>query len=456
MKKQVPGKCSTLVYTSGTTGKPKGVMLSHDNMVWTAFALSTAMRRGFTIDENERHISFLPLSHIAGLIVDLFLHLYYEHTVYFAKPDALQGTLLETQLWAKPTLYMSVPRVFEKFEEKIKDISSQKGEFAKSIAEWAKDKGYKNVMAQQSGESAPFGYGLAHFLVLKRIKAALGFDECRFYAFSAAPLKQSTVDFFSSLDMPVYNVFGMSEGSGPLTIQDASNFCLTEAGYPVPGTVMKIDNTDEEGKGEICFRGRNIMMGYLRNEEATKLALDTDGFIHSGDQGMKTKRGFLKVTGRIKELIITAGGENIAPLVIEEACKTVCPVISNVMAIGDARKYISALITLKVVINPENSTPTNDLIPEAQTIIHNVIGKDLKTYDECVNSPEFMKYIDDCINAANKSMVSRASHIRKYKILPKDFTIAGGEMTPTLKLKRQVAYKKYIDIIEDMYAVAKL
>jgi long-chain-fatty-acid--CoA ligase ACSBG len=178
-------------------------------------------------------------------------------------------------------------------------------------------------------------YSIANTLILSRIKQALGLDKATVFFFGAAPLKQSTIDYFASLDIPLYNVYGMSETTGATTIHSIDNFRLDSAGYALPGTDILIYNPDENGEGEICMRGRNTMMGYLKNEKATIETIDGQGFVHSGDRGRIEKDGHLKITGRIKELIITAGGENIAPVPIEDCFKANCPPCSNIMLVGE-------------------------------------------------------------------------------------------------------------------------
>jgi long-chain-fatty-acid--CoA ligase ACSBG len=202
------------------------------------------------------------------------------------------------------------------------------------------------------GKSAPFMYSVANTLILSKIKQALGLDQCTAFFFSAAPMKQSTIDYFSSLDVPIFNVYGMSETTGATTMQNVKNFRLDSAGFSVPGADLKIDNPDEHGEGEICMRGRNTMMGYLKNDKATMEAMDEQGYIKSGDKGKIMKDGHLKITGRIKELIIGAGGENIAPVPIEDNFKETCPPCSNIMVVGEQQRFMAALITFKVDVDP--------------------------------------------------------------------------------------------------------
>lgn len=191
----------------------------------------------------------------------------------------------------------------------------------RSISGWAKGYGTLNTQAKLKGVEPPFCYSIANLLVLTKIKKALGLDQCNAFFYGAAPLRQSSVDYFSSLDMTLFNIYGMSETAGGHTTQQFSKFRLDKAGFCIPGADLKIDNPDEKGEGEICMRGRNIMMGYLKNDQATMDTIDSHGYLHSGDKGKIDGDGFLQITGRIKELIITAGGENVAPVPIEDNFK---------------------------------------------------------------------------------------------------------------------------------------
>ena len=174
-------------------------------------------------------------------------------------------------------------------------------------------------------------------------------------------MKQSTIDYFASLDICMFNVYGMSETSGTTTLHTFENFRLDSAGFALPGTDLKIDNPDEKGEGEICMRGRNTMMGYLKNDQATIDTIDGKGFIHSGDRGKILPDGHLKITGRIKEIIITAGGENIAPVPIEDCFKDICPACSNIMVIGEHQKFMACLVSLKVDVDMKSGLPSHSL-----------------------------------------------------------------------------------------------
>lgn len=232
-------------------------------------------------------------------------------------------------------MFLAVPRVWEKFEEKLKEIAASKPAILQSLSGWAKGYGTLNTAAKMSKQDPPFMYSVANFIVLSNIKKALGLDQSQAFFFGAAPLKKSTIDYFASLDIVLFNVYGMSETTGAATINTFSNFKLDRCGMALPGVDVKIKNPDENGEGEILMRGRTMMMGYFKNEIATIETIDKDGYVMSGDRGRIDPEGFLQITGRIKELIITAGGENIAPVPIEDHFKVLFNACSNIMVVGE-------------------------------------------------------------------------------------------------------------------------
>lgn len=281
-------------------------------------------------------------------------------------------------------------------------------------------------------------YSLANMLILTKIKQAIGLDQAKFYFYGAAPLKQTSVDYFASLDIPLFNMYGLSETTGTTTLSYLNKFSLNHAGQQIAGSHIKITDQDEKGQGEIRIKGRHVMMGYLKNDEATKDCIDENGYFKTGDQGRIDKGGYLKITGRIKELIITAGGENVAPVPIEDNFKEACPACSNIMLLGENRRFMSALITLKVDIDMTTGLPSKDLTQDAKKWIKAETGLDLKTSDEaCVNQKVF-ESIQKAIMKTNSMSVSKAAHLKKFKLLPVDFSQPGGELTPTMKLKRKV------------------
>uniref|UniRef100_A0A8C7K037 Long-chain-fatty-acid--CoA ligase ACSBG2 n=1 Tax=Oncorhynchus kisutch TaxID=8019 RepID=A0A8C7K037_ONCKI len=430
---QKPNQCCTLIYTSGTTGQPKGVMLSHDNLTWTAFAVGRHVQLTEATKSQEIVVSYLPLSHIAAQMVDIWVTMKVGGATYFAQPDALKGSLVNTMREVRPTAFMGVPRVWEKMQEKMKSVG-------------AKSNG---AMAR-----TPVNYRLAKKLVFRKVRTALGLDRCTKCYTGAAPITKDTLEFFLSLDIPVYELYGMSESTGPHTISlpNAFLFCLPSVGKLIPGCETKIHSPDQEGNGEICFWGRHVFMGYLNQADKTEDALDAEGWLRSGDLGKHDDNGFLFVTGRIKELIITAGGENIPPVPIEDAVKEAVSLVSNAMLIGDKRKFLAMLLTIKCQVNGDTGAPEDELTPEAVELCRK-LGSNATRVSEIAGGRDRVIHaaIQEGINRVNENATSNAQRIQKWIILDQDFSITGGELGPTMKLKRPVVMKMYKEQVEHFY-----
>lgn len=444
-----PNKACCLIYTSGTTGNPKGVMLSHDNLCWTA---GKGVENAALLYASEVQLSFLPLSHIAGSLTDIYGAMACAATVYFAQPDALRGSLLGTLKEVRPTVFVGVPRVWEKMVEGIKHKSREFGFFKKKIGAWAKSVGYRTTIAEMNHEPVPGAFKIAN-IMLKNAKGELGFDRCRIFMSGAAPIMKETIEFFYGLHIPLMEVYGMSECSGPHTVCSLDRFRTSSVGTEIPGVQTKLADKDEEGNGEVRMYGRHVFMGYLDEEEKTKETFDEELYLMSGDIGKKDKDGFLFITGRKKELIITAGGENIAPVPIEDTVKECLPCVSNCILIGDKRKFLSMLITLKVDVNMDTLEPTDNLTAvtvdwvKAQGSGATKVSDILDHKDAIV-----LKAIQKGIDKANERAISRAQKIQKWSILPRDFSIPGGELGPTMKLRRPIVHKMYAKTIDAFYA----
>lgn len=444
MDAQLPGHCCTLIYTSGTTGPPKAVMISHDNFTWTSYNVLETL---YGVTDAERSVSFLPLSHVAAQLLDIHVPMFLGSQVSFAGPDALKGALVETLREIRPTFFFGVPRVWEKIMEKMREIGASTTGFKKVLATWAKGKGAKKTERFQFGGDGrkSLSFRLANRVILSKIKEALGLDQCRYCFTGAAPVSVECLSFFGSLDIPIYEIFGQSECTGPHSINLPGKWKIGSIGNPLPATKTRIDPHN----GEIRYAGRHIFMGYLNNEAATNDTL-IDGWLHSGDVGQFDEDGFLAITGRIKELIITAGGENIPPVLIEDALKAELPAISNVMVIGDKRKFLTFICTFRVQMDADGN-PSN-LLDRAALSVAAEIGSPATTVEEAKKCDKFHKYITDGMKRANAKSTSRAQCVQKFIVLDRDFSIGGGELTPTLKLKRSVVEKAYIDLIDEMYA----
>lgn len=444
-------ECCTLIYTSGTTGNPKGVMLSHDNITWTARTVSKMINPNCG---EEVLVSYLPLSHVAAQMIDIWVSMSLVGTTHFAEPDALKGSLGNTLREARPTGFLGVPRVWEKMQERMKAVGAKGSPLKKRIADWAKAIGLQYSYSVMNGENVvPWGFTLSNNLVFKKVRAALGLDRCKLCCTGAAPITKETLDYFMSLNIPVKELYGMSESSGPHTVS-IDEYRIGSCGKVMPGCKTKLENQDADGNGEICFWGRHVFMGYLNMPDKTAESLDESGWLHSGDLGKHDEDNFLYITGRIKELIITAGGENIPPVPIEDAVKNEVPIISNAMLIGDKQKFLSMLLTLKCVMD-DNGDPTDDLSPEALDFCRRHGVKATKVSEIIASKePAIYKAIQEGMERVNATSTSNAQKVQKWVILERDFSVGGGELGPTLKLRRPIVVKMYQEKIKEMYAVA--
>ncbi len=484
-----PGACACLVFTSGTTGNPKAVMISHDNVIFEAFVVVTEGIPMLGAEATqERIISYLPLCHVAGMMVDIIAPCAVTAfkkgwtTSHFARPYDLKAGTIGFRLKAvKPTLFLGVPRVWEKIADKIKAMGANSSGLKSALVGWAKGHGLQRQESLQVGKVDQTGllYPVANVL-LKKIKKALGLDECKFMFSGAAPMRRATLEFYGSLGINVNEVYGMSECSGATTWSTDQYHVWGSIGYELGGSqvgVFKVSdsdvnqkeptpvaddlfNTSEEEQGELLFRGRHIMMGYLANpklgpehvaemEKKNADAIDKDGWLHSGDKAALDKRGVFKITGRYKELIIGAGGENVAPLPIEDSIKKLCPYVANAMMVGDKRKFNVILITLKTVGATGELPGTDELDKSVSSLFPKI-----SSLPEAMKHDDLIQKITDAITATNNSSAvpSNAAKVQKFTILPSDFSVQTGELTPSLKLKRSVVESKQIDVIEKMYA----
>lgn len=443
-------ECCTLVYTSGTVGNPKAVMLSHDNILHDTQLLFSLLQLK---KKSEIFISYLPLSHVAAQLADIMGTVLAASTVYFADKNALKGSLIETLLVAQPTVLLAVPRVWEKIYEKMQEKARSNGVIKTWIAKWAKTQGLYYHMNKINGvDYKHWGYVFAKWLVFDKIKAALGLNKCQICVTAAAPLSTDIKKYFLSLDIPIVEAYGMSECSGAHTICDYKEYRLQGVGTSLPGVYTKLDNIDENGEGEVCMSGRHVFMGYLNAPEKTAEAKDKNGWLHSGDLGRIDSNGILYITGRIKELIITSGGENVAPANIEHAILSELPALSNAMLIGDKRKYLIVLVTLKSNMNNDTGAPLDTLNPDVLKWAKS-IGSKAETVTDVISSRDPLIYgeIDKAIKTVNTQAISNAQKVQKFEILPHDFSIPTGELGPTLKLRKNIVANMYADLIDKMY-----
>jgi long-subunit acyl-CoA synthetase (AMP-forming) len=416
---------STLIYTSGTTGTPKGVMLTQRNLAFIAEKIQELVP--IQGSRGERLISYLPLSHIAEQVVSLLLSMATGAHVYFAESlEKLPDNLREV----RPHFFLGVPRVWEKIQAGIQAAGAAGSPLRKRIAAWARGVGRVAGEADHAGRPRPWSYALADRLVFRKVRARLGLDQAIMLCVSSAPIAKETLDFFQSLGMPIMEAYGMSECTGPATMSLPERYRLGWAGYAIPGTELRIAED-----GEVLMRGPHVFLGYYKNDASTRETLDAQGWLHSGDVGEIDAQGFLRITDRKKELIITAGGKNIAPQYLEGQLKQIAP-ISQAVAVGDRRPYVVALVTLD---------PARIAAEAAKA------GSAARTPEEAASCPEFKAHLDKQVEALN-ARLARYEQVKKIAMLPRELTVESGELTPTLKLKRRAIHERHKDVIETLYA----
>ena len=413
---------ATLIYTSGTTGPPKGVMLSHANLAWTSQLLIDS---GGGKVEGDASLSYLPLSHIAEQMGTIHMPVTAGSTVWFAESiEKLADNLKE----CRPTVFFGVPRVWEKFHSVLSARLSEVTGGKRRILDWARRVCTEVNAHVDSGDPIPkllqIQYRLANRLVISKLKVALGLDRARVLSSGAAPIAPDVLAFFASIDLPIREIYGQSEDCGPTSYNMPGKTRIGSVGPPLPGLEVKIADD-----GEILVRGPNVFMGYFKEPQATAETIK-DGWLCSGDLGTLDKDGFLTITGRKKEIIITAGGKNIAPKNIEAALKET-PLISEAIVIGDRKKFLSALVTI-------DEAAAQKLAPDVAA-------------DKLADAPAIRAAIQKQVDQVNETL-ARVEQIKKFTVLPRAFTIAAGELTPTMKLKRKVISQRYESEINAMYA----
>uniref|UniRef100_A0A0K2TMK5 long-chain-fatty-acid--CoA ligase n=1 Tax=Lepeophtheirus salmonis TaxID=72036 RepID=A0A0K2TMK5_LEPSM len=436
-------QCCSLIYTSGTTGNPKGVMLSHDIITFMTKAI---VKKHDWTTAKFIVVSYLPLSHIAASFLDIYVALYLKGEVYFADKYALKGSLVDTLKEVRPTMFFGVPRVWEKFQEGIKEQSKNQKKSQMKVAQMFKD---ASMHYYENGDQKVI-HKIGDKLIFQKVKQALGLDRCLEFISGGAPLSERTRDFFLSLDIPVQECYGLSECGIFCSVQK-SDFKTGTCGTIIPSTHAKVvKSSDDDIGGEICIKGRCVMMGYLFNEQATSEAFDKEGYFHTGDVGVRDKNGHYRITGRLKDLLLTSGGENVAPAPIENAIKHYLPVVSNAVVVGDAEKFISVCLTIKVKSN-EDGEPTSELTDSVKKDFKN-LGCNYTTVGEILyhKPPGVMKAIQKGIDEANKRAISNAAKVKKWCILPRELSLEAGEIGPTLKLIRKVFTQKHSKLIHEL------
>jgi len=405
-----PDDLLTLIYTSGTTGPPKGVQLTHSNLVSGINGFDQVIE----FPSEGRVISWLPMAHIAERSCSHYLPMFVGFSTTCC-PDPRQVVAYLPEV--RPSWFFAVPRIWEKLKAAIEaGIEGEQDAAKKQATQWALDLGLRKVRGEDVGDE----HQKADELVLSKIRAGLGLDQVESVNVGAAPTPPEVIEFFHALGIPLAELWGMSETTGYGTCNPPERIKIGTVGPPSPGAEIKLADD-----GEVLIRGPFVMAGYRNQPEQTREAIDEDGWLHTGDIGEFDEDGYLKLVDRKKELIISAGGKNMSPANIEAKLKASSPVIGQAIAIGDGRPYNIALVTLDPDVAP--------------------------AYEQQHGRDALLAELERGIEAANEQL-ARVEQVKKFKLLDEEWEPGGDELTPTMKLKRKPIHEKYASEIEELYA----
>ncbi len=416
---------ATLIYTSGTTGPPKGVMVTHSNVCWTLESLLRAQPLG----PGQRQISYLPMAHIAERMIGHYIPLKLGSSIHFC-PNAREiGAYLVA---VRPTFFFGVPRIWEKLYQGLQNaIHNNPDEGQRKAAEEAIDVRTQVVKLENEGQAVPDDLRKkadANKPVVDFIKQLVGLDQVVNAGTGAAPIAREILEFFWALGVPLFEVYGQSEDTGPTSWNTPDQNRIGTVGPSLPGVEVVLADD-----GELLVRGGNVTNGYYKEPELTAETFDSDGWLHSGDVA-EFHDGFIKIVDRKKEILITAGGKNIAPSNVENMLKQ-HPLVGQACLIADQRPFASALIALD---------------PDDAAAWAKARGKptDLASLSQ---DPDVIADVENYVNEMNKRLHNQ-EQVKKFTILPMEWSVDSGEVTPTLKMKRKVVNQKYEAEIESMYA----
>ncbi len=419
-----PGDTAMIIYTSGTTGPPKGAMLSHANCLFMGESL---LERNAAMAGDEL-VSYLPLAHVYENLGSVMQHARIGYVVSFLES---LDTLFQNLREVSPTYFASVPRVWEKLASTI-ELRIQDSTWAKrTLYRLAVGVGRRWARASRAG-AVPPSLRLVRFatywLVLEPLKRRIGFDRIRLALSGAAPAAPELFEYFQALGIPLIEGYGMTESSGVIAVNRQEAPLVGTVGEPIVGIEVKLDQD-----GEICTRGPHVFKGYFKDPEQTARTVDPEGWLHTGDVG-EWQEGRLKIVDRKKDIVITAGGKNIAPAWVENKLKF-SPYIQDAVVIGDRRKYLVALI----LIDEDNVTKfaQDHRLPFA-------------TFQELTQAPEVRRLVAQEVNAVNRTL-SQVESVKKFALLPRRFYEEEGDVTPTKKVKRRNIEKRYTEMVEALY-----
>jgi long-chain acyl-CoA synthetase len=420
-----PNNAATMIYTSGTTGRPKSVMLSHASIAWTVRVTVQSWRCG----PWDKMVSYLPLAHVAEQMFTIYAPIDCGVQSYFAPSfEALRQTLVDVE----PTVFFGVPRVYEKIYEVIREGLSEKSAATKKVIEYFSSMSSNYYRARNAGRMPSFWtnsiYQFGAKKIFYQLRKKIGLANARVCVCGAAPISKDVLSFFCGLDIPIYEVYGQSENAGPASFNLPGQSKIGAVGRALAGSEIKIADD-----GEILIKGPHVFLGYYKDDAATKEVLKGE-WLYTGDIGTIDQEGFLRITDRKKDLLITAGGKNISPQNLESMLKQL-PYVQSAVVIGDSKKYLCALLS------PDMESMRKKAV---------LMGKNSGDAMSLVHEQSIQEEIQKELEVINKRLAP-VEQIKRFSLLPHEFSVDSGEFTPTMKVKRKFVNQKYQSVIEKMY-----
>ncbi|XP_031202555.1 long-chain-fatty-acid--CoA ligase ACSBG2-like isoform X3 [Mastomys coucha] len=460
---QRPNQCCVLVYNQGTSGAPKAIMLSHDNITWTTAATVQSLGYKCPPQGQEVLVSYLPLCFPGIQILDIWVAISVAGTVYFPSLESGKwsglprspgtGFLMELLREVQPTTFCGIPWVWDHMLDSLKTKHLDSTAFRRRIDRWAMRMGLSTNKRRMMGEiHQPLCFGLAKRLTFEPARKFLGLNHCEQFLNVGMGLPTSTLDFFLSMNIPIMEVYGLPECTGVHTVSNLQAYRIRSCGKELPKTHTKVEKENQNGVGNLCLWGRHIFMGYLRDKQNTENKVDTHGWLHTNDLGFLDFDKFLYIMGKAKDLITLSSGEKVNPYPIEERVRTRIPIVHYAMLVGQDFPYLCALLTLKCQINPETGETRGNLTSEAVACCRKLRSQSTWLSDVLYDrDPIVTQFINQGIEDVNSEAPTVGAKIIKWVILDNDFSVDGGELGPMSKMNRSAVVKIYQEEIQKLY-----
>ncbi|KAM6168063.1 long-chain-fatty-acid--CoA ligase ACSBG2-like [Erethizon dorsatum] len=427
---QKPNQCCTLAYSLVATGPPKIIMLSHDNITWTTVATVESLGYKCPPGGQEVLVSYLPLSYASAQILDMWVAIAVGGALYFSPQDAERGYLMDLLREVQPTTFPGTPWVWDRMMDGLRTSQLASTALRRHIDTWAMDVGLSTNKKRMFGDlHSSLSFRLAKKLTFRRTRKLLGLGRCEQFLSMGAGLSRATLDFFLSLDVPIYELYGLSECTGIHALATRQNFRLLSCGKGLPNTRIKVKEEDEEGIGNISIWGRNVFMGYLNDNEGTENKTDGYGWLHTGDLGFLDEDNFIYIRGMAKDVITLSSGKTVNPSPIEERVRTYIPIVRYVLVVGQDAPYLCALLTLKCQVNWETGEPRTALTSETVALCRGLGSQATRLADIANNDdPIITEFISKGMEAVNAEAPSESARVVKWAVLNTDFSVGGGEL----------------------------